>query len=536
MYNGSTMTKPRAELLFCGGLVAALVLIQSVGITRPFLRHHEGVGTEFGKHARNHLKFGLGKTLGLRLDVSGPSLEPYECYRDQFYSHHPPLPPLLLAGVFALVGVSEAAFRGFLIAGSVLALLLFRRLAARVLRPPHDRLATACFAFLPMFVYYSIVTCLQLVALVGILGAFVFYLRWVDSGRRRDYAGILASIAFACYSAWEGYYAAPALVVAHLWARRPNRGWVVGLLGANVAIFGIYLIHLWAADPVHLTPLRSLLGAGLDRSSAQGPSFPAYVLGEARELALLFTLPVLGLAGWWLVTLFGTPRREEDGIVAGSACLGLHEIVFAKVASAHEYYSYGLVVFAALAAAAGLSRLLDRLGARSRRAALAAAGLAAAAFVGQSAWILPRRLTREGGYEFYYRLGLAVREAVPPEGRVFLLTDHIPFYTPFYADRYFLWYDARHRLLMAENMGPRRTDVPEEEVLRLLRENPGGLHWAVTAEKASVVAHVAWLRGRDDRHLEAFGVETVRTARRELLEQRYGPPREHGGFLFWKLR
>lgn len=527
------MTKLRGEALFCGGLVLALVLLQCVGITRPFLRHHESVLTEFGKHARNHLKFGLGKTYGLRLDVSGPSLAPYECYRDYFYSHHPPLPALLLAGVYGIFGVSEAAFRGFLILLSVAALLLFRRIAARLLAPPFDRVAAACFAFLPMFVYYSIVTCLQLVALVGILAAFVFYFRWRDTGRKREYAGIVVSIFLACYSSWEGYYAAPALAIAHLWARRPNRGAVLALLGVNVAIFGVYLLHLWAADPVHLTPVKSLLGAGFSRSSAQGPSLPAYVVGEAREAAMMFTLPALGLAGWWLVTVIRGPRQEADGFVLGSAALGLDEVVFTQVASVHEYYSYGLVVFVALAAASGLHRWTGRLG---KTAALAAAGICAVAFLGQAAWILPRRLAREGGYEFYYKLGVAVRDAVPPDDRVFLLTDNIPFYTPFYGDRYFLWYDARNRLLLAENMGPRKTEVSEEEVLRLIRDNPGGIQWAVTAEKSVTVPQVGWLQRLDDAGLEAYGVETRRSARRELLEQRCGPPREQGGFLFWKLR
>jgi len=530
------MTPRRAEILFCGGLVLALVLLQSVGIARPFLRQHESVGAEFGKHARNHLKFGLGTTRGLRLDISGPRLEAYERHQDRYYSNHPPLPALLLAGTFAVFGISEAVFRSFLIAMSVLALLIFRRVAGRVLRPPYDRVATACFAFLPMFVFYSIVTCLQVVALIGVLGSFLFYLRWRDTGRAREYLGIVASLFIACYSSWEGYYAAPALVVAHLWSRRPGRGAVLGLLGVNLAIFGLYLLHLWAADPERLAPIRSLLTAAAARSSVQAPPLLGYAFGELRELALMFTLPVLGLAGFWIVSLFRGTREESDGLVAGSAFLGAHEIVFAKLASEHEYFTYALVVFAALAAAAGLSRLAERLRSRSPRTALIVSGLLVAAFIGQAAWMMPRRLCREGGYEFCYRLGLAIREVVPPEGKVFVLTDNIPFYTPFYGDRYTLWYDARNRLLMAENTGPRRADVSEEEVLRLLRDNPDGLDWAVTAEKEITVPKVPWLQRLDDRQLESFGVAIGRTARRDLLEQRCGPPREAGGFLFWKLR
>src|SRR6187455_2527369 len=105
------MTTRRTEFLFCAGLVLVLVLLQGAGLSRPFLRHHESNGTGFGKSARNHLKFGLAKTWGLMLDVSGPRLEAYGDYRAQYYSNHPPLSALFLAGAFAVAGVSEATFR-----------------------------------------------------------------------------------------------------------------------------------------------------------------------------------------------------------------------------------------------------------------------------------------------------------------------------------------------------------------------------------------------------------------------------------------
>lgn len=530
------MTKMRAELLFMGGLVLALALVQSVGIRRPFLRQHESTGTEFGKHARNHLKFGLGKTFGLKLDVSGPRLDAYENYRDHFYSNHPPLPVLLLAGAFLLFGVGEVTFRGLLIVLSILSLVLFRRLAARLLRPPEDRVATVLFALFPMFVFYSMVTCLQVVGLVAILAALLFYARWREAGRRRDYGGIVASIVVACYSTWEGYYAAPALVVAHLWSRRPGRGLVLALLGVNVAVFGIYLLHLWAADPGRLQPLRSLGEAAFSRSGLKGLSFPAYVAGEAREIALMFTIPAVLLAGLWIVSVVRGPRSESDGFIAGLSLLGLHEVVFAMLASQHEYYSYFLAVFFGLAAARGASIAAARLRPLPPAAFRASMAILTLAFLGQSAWVLHRRLTREGGYVFYQRLGVAMREVALPDEKMFILTNNIPFYTPYYGDRYSRWYDAPQREIRAENTGPARKDVSEEGLLRLLRENPERLDWAVTAEKPTALAAIPWLRNLEDGQLETFGVETRPTPRRELLERRYGPPREQGGFLFWDLR
>jgi hypothetical protein len=530
------MAPRRDELLLSGGLLLAVLLLQCVGIGRPFLRQHESNGTEFGKHARNHLKFGLGKTYGLMLDISGPSLSPYDNPRGYFYSNHPPLSALLLAGVFALFGVSEVAFRAFLIAVSLAAVLLFRRLALRILGPPFDRVATAVFALLPMFVFYSIVTCLHVVALIGVLGACLFYLRWRETGRARDYVGIVGSIVFACYSSWEGYYVAPALIVAHVWSRRPGRRAVLALAGVNLAVFAVYLLHLRAADPVTLEPLKALFRAGATRSWQPGLSLLGYVAGEAREIALLFTLPIVAMVAVWLVAVIRGPREESDGFIASTSLFGLHEILFPTLSAGHEYYSYFLTVFAALAAAAGLSKIAAGTGIRSSRPMQAAFAALAVAFFGQVAWILPRRLAREGGYEFYYRLGVALDRATKPEDRVLLLTHNSTFYTPFYGDRYAVYYEPATGELVPENSGGRRAGVTETDVLELLRTNSGRFDVAVTAEKSRIVPRVRFLQGLDDAILRKFGVETASTPRTALLEELYGPPREQDGFLFWDLR
>lgn len=530
------MSGRRSEALFLVAVLAALAAAQSVHLTRPFLRQHESVGTEISKHARNHLKFGLGKTYGLKLDVSGPRLEPYGDPRKYFYANHPPVPALLMAGVFAVAGVSEAAYRVPLILFSLAAVVLFRFIARRLLPAPADRAATLMFAFLPGFAYYSVVTCLQVTALTGILSGLLFYLRWRDSGSWKDYAGILASILFAGFCSWPGYYLAPALVAAHVRSGQPRTRAVLALLGWNVAIFGLYLLQLRIASPPDLDPIRKLLGAGLDRASLQGLPLLGYARGELRELVLMFTAPILALAAGWVVSLFRRPLTRDDRLIVALSLLGLDEIVFARLASQHEYFSYFLVVFLVLAAGAGLVRLAGWI--ESRRPSLRgpAAGALVALVLLQGGWMLQRRLTTEGAYEFYWKLGLALREAVPPEAHVLILTDTIPFYTPYYGDVYTQWYAARRGELVTENSGGRRAGFGERELRELLERTPSDFDAAVTAEKPTLLPHVAYLRPLSDEQLESFGVETRRTPLRELLERRCGPPREHGGFLFWKLR
>ena len=530
------MISRKSEALFLGALLAALALVQSVHLTRPFLRHHESVGTEVGKHARNHLKFGLSKTFGLKLDVSGPSLTPYEDHRRYFYSNHPPLPVLITAGAFGMFGVSEATYRVLLILFSIAAVLLFRRIAARLVPTPHDRTATVIFAALPMFAYYSIVTCLQVTALVGILAGVLFYLRWREGGGKGSYVGILISIALACYCAWPGYYLAPALAAAHFRSGQPRTRAVLALLGWNVVVFGLYLLHLWIASPPDLDPLRKLLSAGADRASLQGIPLLPYVLGECRELALMITVPVIGLAAFGLLPMFRKEVSRDHRLVASLAILGMDEIVFARLASQHEYYSYFLVVFFALAAGVGLGVVSDWVRAKRPAAVLPVLAALLGLALLQSAWVLHRRLTQEGGYEYYYRLGLALREGVLPNQRVLLLTDSTPFYTPYYGDVYQQWYNVSDHELRTENSGGRRYGVREQDLEEIMSARPCPFDIVVTAEKAIVVPHVTFLQRLDDEQLRKFGVETERTSRRAFLERRCGPPLEHGGFFFWKLQ
>lgn len=526
------MTPQRREAVFLGTLLAVLALVQGVHLTRPFLRHHESVGAEISKHARNHLKFGLGKTYGLKLDVSGPSLDPYGDQRKYFYSNHPPLPVLIMAAAYAVTGVSETAFRIVLILFSFASVLLFRRIAARVLPPPGDMAASVIFAFLPMFAYYSIVTALQVTALTAILSAILFYLRWRDGGATRDYLGILASIAVACYCQWCGYYVALVLIAAHVRSGLPRTRAIVALLGWNVAIFGVYLLHLGIASPPDLDPIRKLLGAGLDRATPRGLSIFGYILGEGRELALMMTVPALLLAAVGVGGLRRSTLTPNERLIAGLCLLGLDEVAFARLASEHEYFSYPLVVFVALAAGLGVVRLAARRPAQTVPIAAALVGVVLL----QSGWILQRRLTTEGGYEFYHRLGLALNAQVPPQGRALLLTDNIPFYTPYYGDRYALWYDAPNRQLLTDDSGPHQKDVGEEDLRALLAKRPAPFDVVVTAEKETAVPAIPFLQRLDDAQLKSFGVETERGPRRELLERLFGKPVRHGGFLFWTRR
>src|SRR6185369_2292867 len=143
-----------------------------------------------------------------------------------------------------------------------------------------------------------------------------------------------------------------------------------------------------------------------ERSAEGLPNPVAFGLGELRELGLYFTGGLLLLAAVGARTL---PRR-----IWLLAILGLDEVLFMRWAHVHDYLTYPLVPFFALAATKGVETLWT-----TRPRKLAAGALLALAAV-QSLAVTFNRLIREGAYEVTYRAGLAIRETTGDRDRILL--------------------------------------------------------------------------------------------------------------------
>src|SRR5438093_7130560 len=104
------------EQLFHGRLgiliaLAVLFLISagvlSYRLTDPWIGHHDYNGAFYSLAARNYLQYGYGGTrfgMVINSDVASPEQFVY-------YTHHPPLLPLLVSFSFAVLGLHEWAAR-----------------------------------------------------------------------------------------------------------------------------------------------------------------------------------------------------------------------------------------------------------------------------------------------------------------------------------------------------------------------------------------------------------------------------------------
>src|SRR3989344_2554478 len=102
-------------------LISLLILL--VGINRPLAGQHDWNSVFFGNAARNHVRYGLLTTkLGV---VTNVGYFPQENL--SYYTHHPILMPLLLAGSMRIFGITEWAIRLVpIISATVLIYFLFK--------------------------------------------------------------------------------------------------------------------------------------------------------------------------------------------------------------------------------------------------------------------------------------------------------------------------------------------------------------------------------------------------------------------------
>jgi hypothetical protein len=493
-----------ATVLFIGALF--------IHIGRPFLRHREGVDTQYAIMARNHVRLGFAKTCLASYEVSAPDLSVYPYWREYCYPNRPFLSVVITSLWFRLFGDGEAVLRLSLLVAALGSLVAFWKLAERVVEPRWLVLATTLFAFNPMFWYFSIVAVHLTYALTFSLAAWACRVRWEDGRRFRVLTVVF--LVLACETDWPGYYATLSIALDALFQKR--RLQAAGLFAVGLATFGLHVLHLLWIDPDHGPFVRRLLSAGIQRSAQGLPGPVAFIVGEAREVGLYFTV---GMAVLALVGCRRLPRR-----VWLLALLGLDEVLFMRWAHHHDYLTYPLAPFFALAATKGVEALWS-----TPRFKVLAQGLLALAAL-QSLWVTGDRLTREGAYEVNYRAALAIREVASPSDRVLLTIADERQFTPYYADRYTGGVEPGEPALMIHPSGGR---FPAATVDDLECYFPD-FTLVLVGDPDRAASEIAFFKGK--RPADDFRFLDASHPLRRKLEATAVSTTTVGAFIFYRLR
>ena len=325
----------------------------------------------WGAVARNYLRSGFLKAgpaqVAYRLP-SNPSLPHYRV-------NHPPLLPLLASLSFRLFGVHEWSARLVLLLSSTGLLLLVFALGRELGGTKIALAASFFFALFPVRVYYSTLVNPHILASFFSWLTFVFYLRWMERGGTKYYAGMYASFVLGALSDWITYWVVPPILLHYLvceYRKIKNLKFVLSFAVMPLVLLGTHLG--WTYTLGGGWALRGLLDRLLVRTASAGSAegqivvtmWDFYTFGYIR--AKLFLTPVVCFlsVAWFgdlvIASLHGRLPKQNMFVLA-LLLFGLsYNLVFRNAVYIHDYHMFfHLTPFFAIAATLGAQLIVQKI-------------------------------------------------------------------------------------------------------------------------------------------------------------------------------
>lgn len=319
-------------------------------------------GAWFSAIARTHLIAGLGETRGQDFFTARATGELVP------YLHHPPLPGLLLAGVFGLTGndspvVARATF-AFM---HVLTFLVIAFLAHQLWgREAHDLLyacVLAIVAVVPMSNFYGKMPNHEVPGLLFFIAGVAVWGFLENAEARWRTALAMLFWALALFASWHAAFC----IVAWLLMRwdRENRWRTPLTLLAVLFVFGLILLQLLWASGWQLGSSQSeslghwsFFASGSSLMDAISSLQHALGVGIGRYAYLPAVLAIVWV-GWvikdrfWSHKPLSMQQRSLLGLCLGSVA---YAVLFPRAVRNHAYQGFYLIPFVALAASVVIDR------------------------------------------------------------------------------------------------------------------------------------------------------------------------------------
>ena len=298
-------------------------------IVKPFIGHHDWNGVFYANIARNFMRWGLVKTgLGQVTDF-GFITDP-----QNFYTHYPPLFPLILAGWFKIVGVGDWQARLVPLVFTLGSILILLELFKYLKLSRAAKIAGLSVGLTPMWRYFSLMPSQEALIVFFSLLSVLFFLR----GKRRSF---YAAVVLNGLSGWAGYFLYPWLFLL-----KQRQSWLVK---AGIILTIIFLLHLghiyWLTGSVTGGGLLEALKLRLNLSGMPEFTWWKYLILEKQRLAAFYTVILLAAAAvstWW--------RRER--LILALLGWGLsYPLIFSNVVFVHDYFNIFFIPYLAVAAA-----------------------------------------------------------------------------------------------------------------------------------------------------------------------------------------
>ncbi|KKS42179.1 MAG: hypothetical protein UV61_C0002G0162 [Candidatus Gottesmanbacteria bacterium GW2011_GWB1_43_11] len=349
-------------------LVLAVILL-TVKLDKKFMGQHDWNSTWYGNVARNHIRYGLANTKLGSISAGGPI--DFNSSR-LYFTHYPPLFPLLLALGFKLFGPSEVALRLVVIFFSLWTIVFIYLLAKLVLNKTVAFLASIFAVVTPLFLYYGKLPVHEPIILPFILAGIYFYLRWFKDQKSKNLILSASFLFLAELITWPAYFVPP-LLTLHYWLFHPQKKHLKLLLLLPLIMIGVFMLHL-----MHVKLLTgSFLGGGLvqifltriqskQTNEIYRLTFFKYLTTEIQYLKIYFTNILLVLDLGWVIHLIIRYQKRQIALSESLQMLLLifgsaYVVIFQEAAFLHDYLIYYLLPFIVIAAAQISEQILRRL-------------------------------------------------------------------------------------------------------------------------------------------------------------------------------
>lgn len=347
------------KIIIAGFLFILSIFLIGQNLDKPFWGEHDWNGVRYGNIARNYLRYGFLETKLGQVENSGSAKRSEFAY----YTHYPPLLPILLSASYKLFGISEWSTRIVPLlatAGGIVLIFLIgstwwdfkRGLTAALLA-----LAT------PLVLYFGKNPVHEPLTLFFILLSLWGYLKYHQTNQKKFQLVFLIGLIFAQMTAWAGYFLLPAITVSLL--LRKDLQAVKKLIpywGLSTILFLIHFIHI-----AFLTGSFSggnLLGSLLQRSGLASDVQPAgfNLISYLNKLRLWFstlltiTLSLLALA--WLIIRKGGISSSDWSIFSLGLLGFIYISLFSSSVFIHNYLIFYFLPPLSLAGSACIIYLL----------------------------------------------------------------------------------------------------------------------------------------------------------------------------------
>lgn len=336
-------------------------LLLSININKPFYGEHDWNGARYGNIARNYLRYGYLETKLGQVENSGFA----KMIEFDYFTHYPPLLPLLISISYKIFGISEWSTRLvplFFTAGLMVMIYLIGQIVSN---SKIGILASLLVLLTPQVIYFGknpvhepLVTFFVSLALVG-------YLRYIQKKLLIYKAIFFIGIIFAGFTTWAGYFLLPALTLVLLLKKQFNQ--IKELMPLYIVSFGIFFLHL-----MHTYFLTGqflggdLSGAFLQRAGlseagkTEGLNFFSYIIRIRLWLSSLYGTALLLLSLLWVIINYKRLLEKNNWIVLVLFVFGsLYLILFPNSSYIHNYLTFYLLPFIAISSALSLNYFLS---------------------------------------------------------------------------------------------------------------------------------------------------------------------------------